>query len=196
MLYVGRLSQEKGVHYAIEVARYLGIKLILAATLHDADRSYFEECIKPRLNDKIEWIGEVNQDLRNKLMAGARCFIHAATYQEPFGLTLIEAMATGCPVVAFNAGSIPEIIEHGKTGYVVNNLDQMIEAVQQIDTIDRAYCRERVLTNFNAAQMADGYERLFRKSLAAKYLKVNVQPLRASIFLNNPGAQMMQKEDR
>ncbi len=165
LLYVGRISREKGVHVAVEVAQYLDLPLILAAKVDPHDQVYFREYIEPRLSDRIKWVGEVDEEERNKLMAGARCFLHPVMWREPFGLTLIEAMACGCPVVAFDKGSIPEVIETGVTGYVVQDLDTMIEAVENIAVIDRAVCRERALTNFSVEKMADGYEAVYKKIL-------------------------------
>lgn len=165
MLYVGRISREKGVHSAIEVAQLLDLPLILAAKVDRYDSVYFKEYIEPKLSDRIRWIGEVSEEERNKLMAGARCFLHPVEWREPFGLTIIEAMACGCPVVAFDKGSIPELIETGVTGYVVQDVETMVEAVQNISAIDRAKCREHALTNFSASKMADGYEEVYRKIL-------------------------------
>jgi glycosyltransferase involved in cell wall biosynthesis len=165
LLYVGRISLEKGVHFAIEVAQQLDLPLILAAKVDRQDEAYFKEYIEPRLSDRIQWIGEVDETDRNKLMMNARCFLHPVTWREPFGLALIEAMACGCPVVAFDKGSIPEIIDTGVTGYVVQDLDTMIEAVENIGTIDRKICRERALNNFSATKMADGYEAVYIKIL-------------------------------
>jgi glycosyltransferase involved in cell wall biosynthesis len=166
LLYVGRISQEKGVHFAVDVAQQLDLPLIMAAKVDPHDLAYFREYIEPRLSDRIRWVGEVDETERNALMAGARCFLHPVTWREPFGLTLIEAMSCGCPVVAFDKGSIPEIIETGVTGYVVQDLDTMIEAVENIGAIDRAKCREHALTNFSAEKMTDGYEEVYKKILA------------------------------
>lgn len=165
LLFVGRISVEKGVHFAIEVAQELDMRLIIAAKLDVADESYFQTYIKPRLSSRIEWVGEVDETQRNSLMSKARCFLHPVTWREPFGLTLIEAAACGCPVVAFNRGSIPEIVEHGVTGFAVGDIEEMIEAVEKIDTIDRAACRERALSLFSAEKMADGYEEIYNKIL-------------------------------
>ncbi len=165
LLFVGRISQEKGVHHAIEVAQQLDLPLIIAAKVDKADVSYFREYIEPQLSERITWIGEVDEAERNRLMAGARCFLHPVTWREPFGLTLIEAMACGCPVVAFNLGSIPEVVNTGVTGYVVHDVDTMIEAVQNIGAIDRKACRTHALTNFSAQKMTDNYEAVFKKIL-------------------------------
>ena len=163
LLYVGRISMEKGVHHAIEVAEQMDMPLIVAAKLDPNDQQYFKGYIEPRLSNRIKWIGEVDEEERNKLMSKAKCFLHPVTWREPFGLTLIEAMATGCPVVAFNRGSIPEIIKTGVTGFVVEDTESMLDAVEGISAIDRAACREHVLSNFSATKMAGNYEELYKK---------------------------------
>lgn len=165
LLFVGRISPEKGVHFAVEAALELDLPLILAAKVDVYDLPYFREYIEPHLSERIRWIGEVDEGDRNKLMANARCFLHPVTWREPFGLTLIEAMACGCPVVAFDKGAIPEIVNTGVTGYVVHDLETMIEAIRNIGAIDRKACREHALTHFSAKRMADGYEAVYRKIL-------------------------------
>ncbi len=168
LLYVGRISMEKGVHFAIEVAHQLDMPLIIAAKVDPEaphDVAYFKEYIEPRLSDQIRWVGEVDDAERNELMSKAYCFLHPITWAEPFGLTLIEAMACGCPVIAFNKGSIPEVIQDGKTGFVVRDIKEMIEAVYNIDKIDRKYCREYALAKFNARRMADDYEKIYQQIL-------------------------------
>jgi glycosyltransferase involved in cell wall biosynthesis len=162
LLFVGRISMEKGLHNAIDVSLDLNIPLVIAAKLDDADQNYFQEYIKPRLTEKfVTWIGEVDEQERNRLMSEAMCLLHPITWREPFGLTLIESMACGCPVIAFNLGSIPEIVKNGKTGYVVNNVEEMIHAVTKIDRINRKYCRNYALTHFNDKIMAQRYEKLY-----------------------------------
>lgn len=161
LLYVGRITLDKGVHFAVQVAQALDLPLIIAAKLDALDKPYFDEYIEPHLNDRIQWIGEVTQQERNILMSRARCFLHPVTWREPFGLTMIEAMACGCPVVGFNKGSIPEIIVNGITGYVVDEVDEMIEAVRQIDRIDRTACKDHARENFSAKRMAVGYEAIY-----------------------------------
>lgn len=100
---------------------------------------------------------------RNQLMSKALCMLHPAQWKEPFGLTLIEAMACGCPVVAFGKGSIPEIVRDRKTGFVVEDAEEMIEAITRIKEIDRQYCRDYALKNFNAQRMTDEYEKIYNK---------------------------------
>lgn len=170
LLFVGRISREKGVHFAIEAAQYLNLTLIIAAKLDsrkDAadDEQYFRESIEPKLSDQIRWIGEVDEQERNRLMSKALCLLHPVNWNEPFGLTMIEAMACGCPVVAFNMGSIPEIVADGKTGFIVSNVVEMIEAVSKIKKIKREECRKYALENFNEKKMTDEYEKIYYKIL-------------------------------
>lgn len=163
LLFVGRLSPQKGVHHAINVAKKLQLPLIIAAKLEDFDIPYFEENIKPHLGSDIKWLGEVNEEERNTLMSRALCFVHPTNWPEPFGLTIIESMACGTPVVAFNMGSIPEVIIDGQTGRVVYTEEEMVEAVSHIKRIDRKNCRNYALKNFNAAKMTDGYEAIYQR---------------------------------
>lgn len=170
LLYVGRISSEKGVHKAIEVAKYLNLPLIIAAKLDSTvpgDLSYFKQYIKPNLSDQIKWIGEVDEKERNQLMKNAYAFLHPVSWREPFGLTLIESMACGTPVVAFQMGSIPEVIEHGVTGFIVNDVESMALAIQYVKYLDRALCRKRALENFSAQKMADRYEDVYYKVLSS-----------------------------
>lgn len=174
LLFVGRIDPEKGVHHAMDTAIALRKKLIIAAKLDaqvPAIEEYFRTEVKPRLDahpDLIEWVGEVEEPERNQLMKDALCFLHPVTWPEPFGLTLIESMACGAPVVAFGLGSIPEIVRDGQTGFVVSNTKEMIEAVGRIGTIDRAACRQHALGHFSASRMADGYEEVYRRAIAVK----------------------------
>lgn len=170
LLFVGRITEQKGVHLAMDAAWKLGLPLIIAAKLDEVahDLGYFKKFIKPRLKKYqrlVRWIGEVDEAERNKLMSKALCVLHPVRWPEPFGLTLIESMACGAPVIAFNKGSIPEVIVSGKTGFVVENLSQMIKAIKRISSIKRSECREHALTNFSASRMADGYEQIYEKLL-------------------------------
>lgn len=166
LLFVGRISMEKGTHHAIEVAQALNLPLIIAAKLDTVDKQYFHQYIEPLLSDpdanqKIQWVGEVNEEERNRLMSRALCILHPVTWKEPFGLTMIEAMACGCPVIAFNEGSIPEIVKDGETGFVVDDVNGMIEAVENISSIDRLVCRTYALGKFSASKMTDNYEAVY-----------------------------------
>lgn len=168
LLIVGRICMEKGTHLAIEVAVQLDRPLIIAAKLESTDRAYFREYVEPRLSDRIRWVGEVDEEERNRLMSKADCLLHPVTWREPFGLVIIEAMACGCPVVGFNRGAVPELIETGKTGFVVEDIEGMIDAVQSIDSISRAACREHALKNFSVERMASEYEEIYANILSPK----------------------------
>lgn len=164
LLFVGRISLEKGTHIAMDVALALDKELIIAAKLDKVDVDYFNKYVAPRLsNGKIHWVGEVNDRKRNKLMSEALCLLHPITWREPFGLNMIEAMACGCPVVAFNKGSTPEIVIDNKTGFVVEKEKEMIKAIEKIGSISRKKCRMYVEQNFSLKKMVDAYEKVYHE---------------------------------
>lgn len=177
LLFVGRIDKEKGVHHAIDAAVKANKKLIIAAKADltiPAIKKYFKNYIKPRLlkhKDLVQWIGEVEEDERNILMSKALALLHPVTWPEPFGLTLIEGMACGAPVIGFNMGSIPEIVVDGVTGYVVKNVNEMARAVGKLANIDRIACRKHALRNFSSKRMADGYEAVYKK-MVGEYASV------------------------
>ncbi len=184
LLYVGRIDAEKGTHIAIDVAAALKKKLIIAAK---ADlnvphiKRYFETEVEPRLKknkELVTWIGEVDEQQRNELMKNAICLLHPITWPEPFGLTLIEAAACGCPVVANNLGSMKEVIKHGETGYIVNDFEEMLEAVSNIGRINRIDCRTHSLSNFSADRMVEGYLQMYRQAIKSSPAKavINNEP--------------------
>ncbi len=165
LLFVGRITEEKGVGEAIKVALKLKLPLIIAAKLEKKDHYYYKKHVKPYLSNSIRWIGEVTETQRNKLMSRALCFLHPITWMEPFGLTLIEAMACGCPVIALNQGSTPEIVINGITGYAANDIYEMVRAVKKVNLINRKYCRQYALNNFSSQQMTSNYEILYKRIL-------------------------------
>jgi len=165
LLWVGRISMEKGPHYAIAAAQNFGLQLIMAGKLDTVDVPYYKNYVRPHLSEQIKWIGEIDELQRNQLMSKALAFLHPVTWPEPFGLTIIEAMACGCPVIAFNRGSIPELIIDGKTGFVVNDVDEMVDSLSNLDKIKREDCRDHALQNFTAEKMADGYENFYYEIL-------------------------------
>ena len=122
------------------------------------------------MSKKIIWIGEVQEKLRNKLFSKAIATLLPVTWPEPFGLTLIEAMACGSPVIACNKGSIPEIIKHGKTGFIINSLSEMITAIKNIHKIDRMYCSDYARATFSVERMVDGYEEAYKRAIAVSKL--------------------------
>lgn len=164
LLFVATFRKEKGAHTAIQVAKRLNMPLIIAGKLDKSwQLEYFNKSIKPHLSNQIRFIGEVTEEKRNSLMRRAYCLLHPITWREPFGLTLIEAMACGCPVVAYNRGSSAEIIKNGSTGFVVKNFKEMLKAVKKVDDIDRYATRLYALKNFNAQRMTQDYEKIYEK---------------------------------
>lgn len=164
LLHVGRISLQKGTHIAIDIAATVKKELIIAAKLDPWEVGYFNQYVAPRLNNgNVSWVGEVGESERNKLMSKALCLLQPLTWREPFGLAMIESMACGTPVVAFRKGSVPELIDHGRTGFIVDNEKQMVRAVKKIESIDRKTCRKHVEERFNIERMVDDYEKLYHK---------------------------------
>jgi glycosyltransferase involved in cell wall biosynthesis len=166
LLFLSRLAPEKGPQIAIEVAKRLGMRLILAGKVDKYDRRFFEEVVRDLIDgDQIVFFGEADARQKRKLYRDARCVLMPLTWDEPFGLVMPEAMACGTPVIALRRGSAPEVIRHGVTGFVVDTPDEMAEAVFRLDTIDPYACREDVMTRFSPKNMTDGYLRLYERLL-------------------------------
>jgi len=157
LLMMGSIGRHKNQSEAIVVAKELGMKLILAGKIRDQD--YFEEIKKDIDQETIKWIGEIGFAEKLKLYQNAKAFLFPILWEEPFGLVLIESMACGTPVIAFNHGAIPEVVSNNLTGYIVENHSQMVEAVKKISTILRENCRKRVEENFTIEKMIDSYEK-------------------------------------
>jgi glycosyltransferase involved in cell wall biosynthesis len=158
LLFLSRISHEKGPHLAIEAAKRLNARLIIAGNVHSPDRRYFEEMVLPRVDgDQIVYVGEADYYRKRELMTRAHCLLAPVVWPEPFGLFMAEAMACGTPVVAFNNGASPEVVSHGKTGYIVNSLDEMTKAVKRVEGIDPSACRTHVEQRFNVSRMVDDY---------------------------------------
>jgi glycosyltransferase involved in cell wall biosynthesis len=132
--------------------------LVLAGNIHPIDQDYFLKEVAPYIDGElIQYVGEADSDYKRQLLAGAYCLLAPITWPEPFGLFMVEAMACGTPVVAFNHGAAPEVVQHGVTGYVVGTLEEMVNAVPQAHSIDPAVCREHVQQRFSIPRMADEY---------------------------------------
>ena len=168
LLAVGRMCEEKGIHNAITIAEKTHLPLLIAAKLEERNMEYFQKYIKPRLTKKIRWIGEVNERERNELMKNALCFLHPLEWDEPFGLTIIESMSCGTPVITFDKGSMREIIQDTKTGFIAKDIDDAVSCLRKIDTIDRQYCRSYSLKNFNSKKMAREYESIYTSIINAE----------------------------
>lgn len=166
--FIGRISPEKGIHNAIKLVKKLNANLKIAGLIASENKEYFEKEIKPQLNSKIQYLGLISEEEKKTLLKNAYCFLHLNTYPEGFGLTLIEALATGTPVIGMALGSIPEVIDDRKTGFVVKNLKEAESAMENIDLISRENCRERVEKNFTVERMVNNYEKVYQKILKAK----------------------------
>jgi glycosyltransferase involved in cell wall biosynthesis len=164
LAFLGRISPEKRVDRAIEIARRAGIPLRVAAKIDSADRRYFDEKVAPLLDDPIvECIGEIGEDAKAEFLGNALALLFPIDWPEPFGLVMIEAMACGTPVIAYPHGSVPEIVEHGRTGFVVGTIEEAVDAVECISEIRRVDCREAFEERFTAARMARDYLRLYER---------------------------------
>jgi len=159
LVFLGRIHPDKGVHLAIQVARLAGLPLLIAGIIQD--RTYFREQVEPYLDEKIRYIGPVDVPGKNKLFARARALLHLNAIPERFGLVLAEANAAGVPVIAMDLGSCREVIEDGRTGFLVNSVEQAAQSLERLSEIDRAACRQRVERCFSIATMVEAYERVY-----------------------------------
>jgi glycosyltransferase involved in cell wall biosynthesis len=160
LIFLGRIHPDKGVHLAIAVARLSGLPLLIAGIIQD--KEYFKKQVEPYLDDReIRYIGPVDVAGKNELFSRARALLHLNTIPERFGLVLAEANAAGVPVIAMDLGSCREVIEDGKTGFLVHGVNEAVEALKRVDQIDRAACRRRVQNCFSIETMVEAYERVY-----------------------------------
>jgi len=165
LLFFGRIHPEKGVYESIQIAKQSKRKLIISGIIQDQE--YFDLKVKPFINDNdIVYLGNSGPEERNKLLGGAFALLHPISFEEPFGLSVAEAMFCGTPVIAFNRGAMPELILDGKTGFLVNTIEEAVEAVKNINLIDRRYCREWANLKFSRQKMIEGYLEVYEKILS------------------------------
>jgi glycosyltransferase involved in cell wall biosynthesis len=159
LAFLGRLHPNKGAHIAIRIAQAANRPLVIAGNLPDDDagRAYFEGEIKPHLGSAIRWIGEVGDEEKNEFLRRASALLFPIQWDEPFGLVMIEALACGTPVIAMRRGAVPEIVEHGVTGFISDDAEDMVRAVTRIPEIDRAKCRRAAEARFSEKTMIDAY---------------------------------------
>ncbi|NNF54659.1 MAG: glycosyltransferase family 4 protein [Acidimicrobiales bacterium] len=163
LLFLGRMSPDKGIDSAIRTARRAGTPLLIAAKMREANEvRYFEETIRPMLSRSVRYIGEADFASKVRLLSSARALINPIQWPEPFGLVMAEALACGTPVVGYPGGAAPEIVDHGVTGFLVDDEDELVDAVSRIDQINRGVCREVAEEKFTAARMAADHLRLYR----------------------------------
>jgi glycosyltransferase involved in cell wall biosynthesis len=164
LLFFGRIHPEKGVYEAIQVAQRVGMKLMIAGIIQD--QAYFEKLVEPYIDGTtVEYLGAIGPDRRAEVLGQALALLHLISFDEPFGLSLVESMACGTPVIAFGRGSMPEIIRHGETGYIVEDIKQAVEAVAAVRSIDRFACRDDVEQRFTDTRMAQDYVRAYQEIL-------------------------------
>jgi glycosyltransferase involved in cell wall biosynthesis len=169
VLFLGRLSPEKGAHLAPDACRAAGYSLLIAGKCKEKEeRRYFEEEVAPRLGPDTTWLGEVHGTQKMELLSRARCLLAPVQWEEPFGLTSIEALACGTPVVALRRGAISEIVEHGRTGWVCDDPSELPEAIRCAAEIDPRACRMDALRRFHTSTMVVGYEQMYRTVLQTR----------------------------
>lgn len=169
LAFLGRISPEKRPDRAIEITRRAGMRLKIAAKVDPADRRYFHEQIEPLLSQPhVEYIGEIGEQQKAEFLGNARALLFPIDWPEPFGLVMIEAMSCGTPCVAWRAGSVPEIIEDGVTGYVVDSIDAAVERLRQVTMLDRHVVREKFEQRFSASRMAADYVRIYNRLLESR----------------------------
>lgn len=170
LAFLGRISPEKGPQLAIEIAKRTGWHLKMAGKIDPVDRDFFKTEIEPLIDgQQIEFLGEANHVQKNRLMGGAVATLFTITWQEPFGLVMAESMACGTPVIAMALGAAPEVVVHGKTGFLCTTIDECVEAIARLPEIKRQDCRDHVATQFHLSRMVDGYEQVYHRLLAERF---------------------------
>jgi glycosyltransferase involved in cell wall biosynthesis len=167
LLFFGRIHPEKGTYESIQIAKRCGRKLIISGLIQD--ERYFNEKVKPYIDDKtVIYVGNSGPLKRDKLLGEAFALLHPVSFDEPFGLSVAEAAFCGTPVIAFNRGSMPELINNEKTGFLVDTIDEATEAVNSIPIITRSDCRAHALEKFTKEKMAEDYINIYKKILSTK----------------------------
>jgi glycosyltransferase involved in cell wall biosynthesis len=166
-LFLGRFSPDKGAREAALAAREAGVPALLAAKMREpAEVEYFHEEVEPLLNDDVRYVGEVDFERKLELLGSARALLNPIQWPEPFGLVMIEALACGTPVVAFRSGSAPEIVDDGRTGFVCETLEELIDRIPHVGDLDRSECRQVLEERFSAERMVRDHLRLFERLLS------------------------------
>lgn len=169
-VWIGKVKPEKGTALAIRAAKMAGVNLKLMGAVDDdepAYKRYYEEEVKPLLDgQQIEWLGEVGLPEKAVILGRAKAFLNPIQWQEPFGMVMAESQATGTPVIAFDKGAAKELVVDGKTGFIVNSLEEMVKKIPEVEHLDRAVCREHIVTTFPVERMVKGYEAAYNEAIA------------------------------
>ena len=165
-VWIARVNKHKGVENAIAAAKRAGVKLLLAGRIDPVQRDYFRKVIKPKLTRNIRYVGELSERELPALYGAARALLYPIEWEEPFGLVMAEAMACGTPVIAYPRGSVPELVKHGKTGFLAHSIAGLVRAMRRVDEIDRRACRVWVEKKFSVDGMVENYEKLYHRILA------------------------------
>jgi len=169
MLFLGRMSPDKGAHRAMEAAYKAGVPLLMCAKMREpAEIEYFDTYCAPYLNDDIRYLGEVPHQQKLELLGGAKGLLFPIRWNEPFGMVMIESLACGTPVLAFAEGAAPEVIDHGRTGFLCDDVADMAQAISRLDELDRRECRAAVEDYFSTDRMVAEHVALFEKVLASR----------------------------
>lgn len=168
LMFLGRVEAIKGPHLAIEVAQRTNLPLVIAGNVPCQHRGWFDTHIAPHLNDHIRYVGPVDDARKAELLSKARALLMPILWEEPFGIVMAEAMACGTPVLGFRRGSVPEVVEHGVTGFVVEDLQGMVEAISQLVCLDRKACRQRVEELYSETAVAEGYLSIYQELLTQR----------------------------
>jgi glycosyltransferase involved in cell wall biosynthesis len=173
LAFMGRISPEKRPDRAIEIAKGAGMPLKIAAKVDKVDHDYFETTIKPLLDDPlIEFIGEIDDKAKSSFLGNAFALLFPIDWPEPFGLVMIEAMAAGTPVIAWRAGSVPEVIDDGVTGIIVESMSEAVHAVEQVPAMRRSAVRDQFERRFTAVEMTNTYLGIYEQLLAMRRIEV------------------------
>lgn len=173
LAFLGRISPEKRVDRAIRIALRTGMDLKIAAKVDRVDREYFESVVKPLLKEPgIEYVGEIGEGEKDEFLGNALALLFPIDWPEPFGLAMIEALACGTPVIAYRRGSVPEVLDHGVTGFIVHGFEDAVRAVEEVHKIDRARCRAVFEERFSARRMAQDYLAIYQNILAGQVCRI------------------------
>jgi glycosyltransferase involved in cell wall biosynthesis len=166
LAFLGRISREKRADRAIEIAKRAGMPLKIAAKVDPVDRRYFKRVVEPLLQQShVEWIGEISDREKNDFLGNAHALLFPIDWPEPFGLVMIEAMACGTPVIAYDGGAVSEVIKEGQTGFIAKNVEDAAEAVHRVPELSRAHCRKVFEKRFTVTRMARDYVKIYKRTI-------------------------------